>query len=75
MTHLPLLSFRGLSRLVGTVGLVSVALALARHALQPALRQPANRAPVRLRAVPRSPSDGHLGATEKEFDWASASRA
>jgi hypothetical protein len=77
MAHLPLLSFRGVSRVLGTVGVASVAVALVRRVLRPSPSRPARRpAPVAsLRAVPNSLRDGHLGATEKTFDWVRAGRA
>lgn len=76
MANLPLLSFRGVSRVLGTVGLASVAVALAHRVLKPSLsKRPARATVVRLRAVPTSVRDGHLGATEKAFDWVGAGQA
>jgi hypothetical protein len=76
MANLLPLSFRGISRVLGTVGLASVAVALARRALRASASKSPIQAPiVRLRAVPTSLRDSHLGATEKAFDWVGAGQA
>ena len=76
MANSSLLSLRGVSGVLGTVGLASVAVALVRRALKAADSKPLRTAQVvRLRAVPTSLRDGHLGATEKAFDWVGAGPA
>lgn len=77
MTELNRSSYRRVSRLVGGVGLASLALVvLARLLVRRELPRPVRGRVLhspRLTAPPGS--DGHLGATESEYDWAHAGRS
>jgi hypothetical protein len=75
MADLTRLSFRRVSRVLGTVGLASVAFALVARAMKPPAKRSSGPARiVPLRVVPSCASDSHLGAVERDFDWASAGR-
>lgn len=77
----PTRSLRRVGRVLGTVGLASVAIAwLAHRARTGAPRRRAGVEPIRFRPVAVHPmrmaiGDGHLGAREKDFDWARTGRA
>ena len=75
MANSSLLSLRGLSGVLGTVGLASLAVALLHRALKPSSRPAMRDRVARLRTAPTSLRDGHLGATEKAFDWVGAGPA
>ena len=76
MADLTRLSFRRVSRVLGTVGLASVAVALIARAMKQSSTNSSGRTRVvPLRIAPTYASDGHLGAVEKDFDWAGVGRA
>ncbi len=79
MTQLDRSSYRGVGRLVGGVGLASLALivfaSLSARRDQSGRRGGARRTLGSPRLIAHPGSDGHLGATEPGYDWAHAGRS